>query len=130
MDHAFRWAFEQGYAAAAALGSDIPQLSPRTAGHLARLLKSEPAVLGPSPDGGYWTIGFQADRYLPEAFVNMPWGTPEIFELTERVLCPLQPAVLPELTDMDTLEDLRELVRSCPPGVAPRTLALAGQFLG
>jgi len=130
MDHAFRWAFEQGYAAAAALGSDIPQLSPRMAKNLTRLLMSEPAVLGPCPDGGYWTIGFQAGRYLPEAFVGIPWSTPEVFEFTQRVLLPLQPAMLPELADMDTLEDLRGLASSCLPGVAGRTLALAEQLLG
>jgi glycosyltransferase A (GT-A) superfamily protein (DUF2064 family) len=130
MDHAFRWAFEQGYAAAAVLGSDIPQLSQRIAKHLTRLLKSEPAVFGPSPDGGYWTIGFQAGRYQPEAFVGIPWSTPEVCKLTQRVLNPLQPAVLPELADMDTLDDLRGLVASCPPGVAGRTLALAKKLLG
>ncbi|MBI4805999.1 MAG: TIGR04282 family arsenosugar biosynthesis glycosyltransferase [Desulfovibrio sp.] len=125
MDYAFKWAFEHGYAAAAVLGSDIPQLSPRMAKHLIRLIKSEPAVLGPSPDGGYWTIGFQSGRYLPEVFANIPWSTPDVFERTQQVLHPLEPAVLPELADMDTLEDLRELIRTCPPGMARRTLALA-----
>jgi rSAM/selenodomain-associated transferase 1 len=130
MDHAFRWAFAQGYASAAALGSDMPQLTPKLARSLARLSKSEPALVGPSPDGGYWTIGFAAASYAPQAFAGMPWSTPELFGLTMTVLEPLQPAVLPELADMDTIEDLRRLTTNCPAGAARRTRIEIAKALG
>jgi hypothetical protein len=129
MDHAFRWAFDQGYQAAAALGSDLPQVSAKLARNLTRLMKSEPALIGPSPDGGYWTIGFQAGSYLPEAFSGMPWSGPELFARTLAVVEPLQPAILPELADMDTLDDLRGLAATCPAGLARRTLGVVGPLL-
>jgi hypothetical protein len=129
MDYAFRWAFGRGYAAAAALGSDMPQLSPKMARSLARLLNSEPALIGPCPDGGYWTIGFRSQSYLPEVFANMPWSTPELFTRTMAVVEGLQPAVLPELADTDTLDDLLRLALNCPAGLARRTLAVAGPLL-
>jgi hypothetical protein len=129
MDHAFRWAFGQGYAAAAALGSDLPQVSAKLVRSLTRLMKSEPALIGPCPDGGYWTIGFQAGSYLPEAFSGMPWSGPELFSRTLELIEPLQPAILPELADMDTLDDLRRLIAICPAGLAMRTLSVAGPLL-
>lgn len=123
MDHAFRWAFAQGYASAAALGSDLPGLTPKLARSLARLMRSEPALIGPSPDGGYWTIGFQAAAYAPEVFTGMPWSGPELYAKTWRVVEPLQPAVLPEMRDMDTVEDLRALAANPPEDAAWRTMA-------
>jgi len=128
MDYAFRWAFAQGYQSAAALGSDLPQLSPKGARDLARLTRSEPCLIGPCPDGGYWTIGFQAYRYLPEVFANMPWSAPDLLERTMALLTPLEPAVLPSLADIDTLDDLKRLMETCPAGLAQRTLAVAGDI--
>ncbi|WP_243310669.1 TIGR04282 family arsenosugar biosynthesis glycosyltransferase [Fundidesulfovibrio agrisoli] len=125
LHNAFAWAFAQGYASAAALGSDLPGLTARRASQLCRLLRSEPALIGPSPDGGYWTVGFKAARYLPVAFDNIPWSTPEVFEATKRVLTPLEPAQLPPLADLDTVEDLEALLREPPEGAGRRTLAIA-----
>lgn len=130
MRAAFEWAFGAGYTAAACIGSDIAGLSPWHAKSLVRLMRSEPALIGPSPDGGYWTIGFNAQSYLPQAFEAMPWSTPELFGMTMRIMQPLQPAMLPELADIDTLDDLRELMRLRPAGVARRTLAVAEALLG
>ncbi|MFP5221849.1 MAG: TIGR04282 family arsenosugar biosynthesis glycosyltransferase [Acidobacteriota bacterium] len=130
MRAAFEWAFGEGYAAAACIGSDIAGLSPWHARSLVRLMKSEPALIGPSPDGGYWTIGFEKKSYLAQAFEGMPWSTPEVLGLTMEVMQPLQPAMLPELQDIDTLDDLRALMRKRPAGVARRTLAVAGALLG
>ena len=125
MHGAFQWAFGMGYKAAACIGSDIAGLSPWHAKSLVRLMRSEPALIGPSPDGGYWSIGFNAQSYLPQVFEGMPWSTPELFGMTMEVMQPLQPAMLPELADIDTLQDLRELVRGRPTGAAGRTLAVA-----
>jgi hypothetical protein len=123
LDHAFRWAFAQGYESAAAIGSDLPGLTPALARMLARFARTEPALLGKSPDGGYWTIGFQASRYLPEVFQDIPWSTPQVYSITERIMSPLEPALLPELSDVDTLGDLRGLLAALPPEAAPSTRA-------
>ncbi|WP_243439084.1 TIGR04282 family arsenosugar biosynthesis glycosyltransferase [Fundidesulfovibrio soli] len=125
LHNAFAWAFEQGYASAAALGSDLPGLTARRASQLCRLLRSEPALIGPSPDGGYWTVGFRAASYLPDVFENIPWSTPEVFEATMRVLEPLEPAQLPMLADLDTVEDLEALLSAPPEGAGRRTIEAA-----
>ena len=124
LQNAFAWAFAQGYRSAAALGSDLPGLTARRVSQLTRLLRSEPALIGPSPDGGYWTVGFQAASYLPAVFENIPWSTPQVFEATMQVLAPLEPAQLPMLADLDTVEDLEALLQEPPEG-AQRTLAVA-----
>jgi len=129
MRAAFEWAFGRGYKAAACIGSDIARLSPWHAKSLVRLMRSEPALIGPSPDGGYWTIGFNARSYLPRTMQGLPWSTPELFELTMEIMQSLQPAQLPSLPDIDTLDDLRELLRSRPTGVARRTLAVADALM-
>ncbi|MFP5238334.1 MAG: DUF2064 domain-containing protein, partial [Acidobacteriota bacterium] len=50
LQNAFAWAFAHGYRSAAALGSDLPGLTARRVSQLYRLLRSEPALIGPSPD--------------------------------------------------------------------------------
>lgn len=125
LHHAFTWAFAHGYRMAAALGSDLPGLPPDAAGLHDMLRRAPDALIGPSPDGGYWTIGFHARAYAPRAFVHMPWSTPELYARTLDALSPLTPGTLPQLDDLDTKEDLLRLAATAAPGTAARTLAAA-----
>lgn len=133
MAAAFAWAFGQGYPSAAALGSDLPAIAPA---HLTALRAAlgpgapRQAALGPSPDGGYWCIGFRANAYLPSVFSNMPWSTPQVFARTREALGKLDVGLLPALADLDTLEDALALRAGCPPGLARRTLELLDAELG
>ena len=123
LDASFRWAFAQGYAAAAALGSDVPLIDAAVLTQAARLLAERRTILGPSPDGGYWCIGFSREAYRPEVFEDMPWSEPELFGRTVEALAGQPLGLLPTLTDMDTLEDVREVMRSCPERQGRRVLA-------
>ncbi|GFK93961.1 2-phospho-L-lactate guanylyltransferase [Fundidesulfovibrio magnetotacticus] len=125
LENAFAWAFAAGCDAAAAVGSDVPCLSPGAAGLLVEGLRAGRACLGPSPDGGYWTVGFTRGNFLPEVFRDMPWSEPGLLARTLEVMAPLDPFVLPELADVDTLADLGRALGACPEGLARRTRAAA-----
>ena len=126
---AFAWAYGQGYTKVAALGSDLPQVSPDIVRQIFSSLDKRQAVLGPSLDGGYWGIGFKAENYRPAVFAQMPWSRPELFAATVKTLQDLDVGLLPSLNDLDTLADLKNLAKNCGPGLARRTLALIRQSL-
>jgi len=77
-------------------------------------LEKNNAVIGPAVDGGYYLIGFNKDSFLPEVFVNKPWGTDAVFEQTMAILDDrnLSVHVLPKWRDVDTIDDLRHLIQS------------------
>jgi rSAM/selenodomain-associated transferase 1 len=88
------------------IGSDLPDL---TADHLAdaaQRLLTEPVVVGPAEDGGYWALGLtQPSAFL---FTDMPWGTDQVLALTLERLREqgIVPRLLPTLADCDRPEDL------------------------
>lgn len=109
MAHALARVFDQGAQKAVVVGSDIPGL---TSDHLVMAfdqLSHKDVVIGPSLDGGYWLIGFNQDRFSPELFQGMTWGTSTVFSATlEKIeAAGLSRGVLPFLQDIDTLEDLQ-----------------------
>ncbi len=118
MGHALARVFDQGAHKAVVVGSDIPGLTP---GHLTMAfdrLSHKDVVIGPSLDGGYWLIGFQRDRFCPDLFEGVEWGTPTVFSTTLE-LCHthgLSPGILPLLQDIDTLQDLLAFQKERPEG--------------
>lgn len=66
-------------------------------------------VLGPSEDGGYWSVGLRAP--FPALFRDVPWSTDRVLETTlaraERL--GLRVRLLPRWFDVDTASDLRRL---------------------
>jgi len=112
MENAFEHVFSEGAEDALLIGSDIPGL---TAGVMveafAALLKNE-AVIGPAGDGGYYLIGFKKGSFEPIIFHDMIWSTKTVFRETMDRLhdASLKVHVLPELTDVDTVEDLKTLM--------------------
>jgi len=88
------------------IGADAPDL---TADHLrdaADLLHTQPAVIGPAEDGGYWLLGLATP--CDRLFHDMPWGTNQVFvKTTDRLMeAGLAPALLPRLADLDRPEDI------------------------
>ena len=74
-----------------------------------RALRDAEVVLGPACDGGYYLIGMR--NHHPELFGGIPWGTARVFAAT-RTACAaagLTPVLLPELRDVDRVEDLTAL---------------------
>jgi len=82
--------------------------------HLDRHLEQTGSVIGPSPDGGYYLIGFKAQNFIPAAFENITMGTADVFNKTRSILeqAGLHPHILPQLRDIDTAADLADLVRT------------------
>ncbi len=63
-------------------------------------------VLGPASDGGYYLLGLREP--MPFLFEDMTWSTAQVLPETLSRLAArgIGPAILPELSDIDTPEDL------------------------
>ena len=90
------------------IGSDCPGLSVPLLQAAAGALADRRVVLGPANDGGYYLIGFTEP--VPFLFEDMEWSTPKVLPetLTRLVAHGYGPAILPELADIDTGEDLAQ----------------------
>ena len=88
------------------IGSDCPGLNAAVLRAAADALTEREAVIGPATDGGYYLIGMT--RPMAFLFGDMEWSTPRVFAetLVRLVDNGVAPAVLPELSDIDTGEDL------------------------
>lgn len=88
------------------IGSDCPGLTAALLREAATVLPNRDAVIGPAQDGGYWLLGLREP--CPGLFSDMAWSTPEVFPETLRRLeaAGISPHLLPELTDIDTGDDL------------------------
>jgi rSAM/selenodomain-associated transferase 1 len=112
MEHAFRQVFAEGCPRAILVGSDIPDLPPSVITEAFRALDDHDAVIGPAQDGGYYLIGFRTGTFLPEVFRDIEWSTADVFSKTMKILdrAGLPVLQLPLWRDVDTLDDLRDLV--------------------
>ena len=88
------------------IGSDCPGLTAALLREAADALATHEAVIGPADDGGYWLLGLRDP--CRDLFTDMAWSTPQVFPETMRRLDALgiAPHMLPELTDIDTGDDL------------------------
>jgi uncharacterized protein len=115
MAAAFRHSFSLGYQRVLILGSDSPDL-PRAFLVEALAALQQQAVIGPSKDGGYYTIGFTPNTFCPAVFGALPWSTPQVYSQTLDVLnqhsCPVH--ILPAWTDIDTFDDLHQFYHRHP----------------
>ena len=110
------------------VGMDTPQLTrAQLAGALERL--DEPAVdavLGPTPDGGYWALGLAAAD--PSAFDGVAMSTPQTGAAQRARLdeLGLRTAALEVLRDVDTFEDAVAVATLAPWTRFAATLELLG----
>ncbi len=113
MRNAFLTVFREGFSRVVLVGSDIPGLTGGLILDAFLALKERGAAVGPALDGGYYMIGFQKDRFAPEAFDGITWSTETVYRETMGILLRkgLTVGVLPARRDMDTLEDLRAFYR-------------------
>ncbi len=90
------------------IGSDCPGVTASLLQAAAGALEERRVVLGPANDGGYYLIGFSEP--VPFLFEDMAWSTPSVLPETLARLAArgIGPAVLPELADIDTAEDLAQ----------------------
>ena len=113
MKNAFLTAFAAGYEQAILIGSDIPDMPVEAIRNALEGLKDADAVIGPSDDGGYYLIGFSEGSFCADIFSNIAWSTESVFDDTMAKLHAGGKSVnvLGQQRDVDTLEDLRELLQ-------------------
>jgi rSAM/selenodomain-associated transferase 1 len=89
------------------VGSDSPEITGAILHDALQKLYAADVVIGPATDGGYYLIGI-AGTPDPRLFSSMPWSTDRVFALTiaRCIDAGLKVAVMPMLSDVDTLEDL------------------------
>ncbi len=91
------------------IGTDVPTI---TATHIAialRSLGSNDAVFGPSPDGGYWLVGFKRRPRIPRAFASVKWSSRDTLAHTIANLSGLSVACIENLADVDEASDLAKV---------------------
>lgn len=90
------------------IGTDVPDISKAVIVQAFDLLCLHDVVIGPAEDGGYYLIGMkQAHAAL---FDGIAWSTPEVLPATlgKIAMLGLSYALLPELADIDTIEDYQK----------------------
>jgi uncharacterized protein len=114
MKNAFEEVFSLGFQQALLIGSDLPDLPSSIILDAFDHLTRQDAVIGPCEDGGYYLIGFRWDTYSSEVFMQIPWGTAQVFDQTLLRFREnnLNSYILPRWRDIDDFEDLLWLKKS------------------
>lgn len=108
MLNAFKKAFSLGNKRVVIIGSDCMELTENTIEQAFEQLKSNDFVLGPAKDGGYYLLGMNDVNEV--LFFNKIWSTPAVAKDTLKDIESFQKScfLLPELSDVDTVDDLNE----------------------
>ena len=113
MKNAFQHCFSEGFDDVVIIGSDIPDLPAEIFTEAFVALDNHGAVIGPAVDGGYYLVGFRRETFAPEVFRGIAWSTEGVFAETLERLTWAGVSVdrLPRHRDVDTPDDLRDLIR-------------------
>lgn len=89
------------------IGSDIPSITAQEIWKAFRLCSNHGAVIGPSPDGGYWLVGMgRYQRFLPNLFQKVRWSSPHSLADTVKSLGSVPICFTTKLADVDTGNDM------------------------
>lgn len=112
MENAFLEQFQMGYQRLVLIGSDIPHISSAILRESLDLLCENQAVIGPAKDGGYYLIGFNSSRFLPQVFQGIAWSTGSVFRESMAVFEKngITAAELAMMSDIDTLDDFKTVL--------------------
>ncbi|MGA7117298.1 MAG: TIGR04282 family arsenosugar biosynthesis glycosyltransferase [Hyphomicrobium sp.] len=89
------------------IGSDVPGISQVDIAQAFRVLEGHEAVIGPSPDGGYWLIGLRRRPRRMTPFRNIRWSTHEARSGTMSNLAGSRVCLVREMPDIDNGNDWR-----------------------
>ena len=113
MRDAFERLFAAGYSTVVMIGSDLPSLP---TSHLAQAFqysrdRPDALVIGPATDGGYYLIGLC--RPCPALFTSVALSTADVLTATTSMAetCGLTVSFVPPWHDVDTVDDLRRVLR-------------------
>ena len=107
MNNAFEQVFALGAKKAVIIGSDCPELSADIIEKAFEILNEKDVVIGPAKDGGYYLIGMK--KLYPVLFEGKKWSTASVLQETinDIIEKDLSYSLLPELSDLDNLDDLK-----------------------
>jgi hypothetical protein len=90
-------------------GCDSPDVPREAIEAIAPALEDHDVAIGPSADGGYWTLA--AARYHPALLRGIDWGTENVYHatLSRAEEAGLSVHRLPMWADVDRIDDLRDL---------------------
>ncbi len=106
MQAAFQHVMEQQQKKCIIIGSDCYDLSADIIERAFFLLDDSDVVIGPANDGGYYLLGMKS--FHPALFMNVEWSTEKVLDqtLAHAKNLNLRVALLEELIDLDTFDDL------------------------
>jgi uncharacterized protein len=112
--HAYRDTARPGVASLL-IGMDTPQITPALLGSVADGLATADAVLAPADDGGWWALALR-DPAHAHVLAGVPMSTADTGRRTLWALSGLGLSVAlgPQLRDVDTAADAREVAATCP----------------
>jgi len=98
------------------IGMDTPQVTPSLLESAARTLATDAAdaVFGPAEDGGFWLLGLREPDTSLLLGVPMSVDVTGAEQLTRLHDAGLRVSLLPELTDVDTIDSAKRVVASAP----------------
>jgi hypothetical protein len=104
----FKHAEESGYKSAIALATDIPDIPREVIEQAISYIEKHDAVIGPSPDGGYYLLGLNRGFIKDSLFTGIEWGTDSVFPKTLKKLQDenINVKVLQNCMDIDNYYDL------------------------
>lgn len=113
MTHGFQDAFARVFKNVVLIGSDSPDIPGIFLREAIQSLNTHDVVIGPSRDGGYYLIGCTTNSFSPLFFQGIHWSTETVFQETTTIFKKMKKTyhVLAEWNDVDTVEDLRSLIR-------------------
>lgn len=108
------------------IGMDTPQVTADLLAQCADALVGAEAVLGLARDGGWWVLGV-ARPESAQCLRSVPMSTSQTGAVTLAALhdTGLDVRLLTELADVDTVDDVEEVRRACPPGSRFREVTMA-----
>ncbi|WP_421875908.1 TIGR04282 family arsenosugar biosynthesis glycosyltransferase [Marinoscillum sp.] len=108
MLNAFKYAFDKGCEKAVIIGTDCWELSDEVVQEAFDKLDDHDVVIGPATDGGYYLIGM--NKLYPGLFHDKKYSHDNVLKdvLTEIGQMDAEFHLLPELSDIDTFQDLKD----------------------
>lgn len=110
----FQDVFELGYDKVVIFSTDVPELNSVVMEQSAQSLQTADCVIGPDSDGGYFCLGIRS--FSPE-LLNVTYGTNQgMYQQTLRNVAnnQLSSKILPEMSDIDNIDDLLALKKRSP----------------
>lgn len=105
MENAFTELFQLNYEKVIIIGSDLLDLKEKHVNDAFQLLETNDITIGPAKDGGYYLLGMKELQL--NVFKNKAWGTSTVFKDTLRDIQNTNYALMEELNDIDTFEDIK-----------------------